>query len=299
MPVIPRTTRDPVTGQSKTEYIDTATGLPAAPQASGANQGNLSLEQLGIDPLKEPEKPQNTSQEILQDALPQVGEKEPGGFASPNKAGLRDQSNNYGYYDKPGWMGFTSMAPGMLGLAGKAVNAATNLNNVESVKAAQRTMAVPEIGPMGTAKGVVKDNKGFVGDYSINNQNYSVGLEAVDPVGRTTLTPNEARTRGLLTGGITPTPKAEVKQARKGFAQEFPDAKPKGILGNAMNSIGDFLGSFFGDDDADGFPDAPDSPEGARYGDRGGFASDADRERGRGISEKASSDIDAGRGGLF
>lgn len=302
MATVPRLTRDPATGRSITEYVDTVTGqvVPNGHLQVTQPNGFMTPADLGIDPLKEPTAPQNTGQEIIEETKPH-SERDGGGFAAQSRADPRTQANNFGYIDKPSWAGFASALPGPLGLAGKVGNAAINASNMEAVSTAKQTMGVEDTSPMGKIKDTIRDNKGFVGDYSINNQNYAVGLEAVDPTGRTTLTPDEARNRGLTLGGIKATAADEAKAQRKQFAQDFPEAKPRGLLGNTMNSLKDFLGSIF-DSDEDGYPDAPEKST-TSFADarKAGFGSASNLEgfggfgSGRGASEK---EADRGGGGV-
>lgn len=144
----------------------------------------------------------------------------------------RAQNTNFGYMDKPAGMGLLSAMPGVPGMAAKAINTAVNANNVAAVNAARRSMEVPEMSTKENVKGSLKDRQGFVGRYGVNGQEYSVGLEAEDAEGRTTLTPNEARARGLAMGGLT-----EVADQT---------GLPQGVVTKGVSAVRSFLSNVFG-----------------------------------------------------
>src|SRR5688572_10686799 len=66
----------------------------------------------------------STAKKIIRDTS--RGEKESTGLGSGSYG--RDQSNNFGYVNKPAGMGLVGMVPGPIGLAGKAVNVGINAN---------------------------------------------------------------------------------------------------------------------------------------------------------------------------
>lgn len=146
--------------------------------------------------------------------------------------GERTQANNYGYFDKPGWVGALSMLPGMPGMAAKAVNAGINANNAGAVAKARETAGLPARGFLGTAKDVLKDNKGNVGRVKYDEKPYSIGLEAFDNVGNTTITPMEAHNRQSLSTNKTVT-ELEMPKEKSTFskvldtASGFLSGKPK------------------------------------------------------------------------
>jgi hypothetical protein len=131
-------------------------------------------------------------------------------------------------------MGFAGSLPGPLGLAGKAANAVANVNNVAAVNAGRQEMGLDKLSGFDSLRGAISDRKGQVAHVGINNENYSVGLEALDSMGRTTLTPAEAARRGQTLGGIVETPKSQVKEDNKSFKDEFGSP---GFLGKAKDFI--------------------------------------------------------------
>lgn len=116
---------------------------------------------------------------------------------------FRDPSNNFGYIDKPGWLDYAGKVPGF-GAVGKFANFAVNANNQSAVNAARTSMGLKPANVMGQVKGLAKDAKGQVANVTVGDtgKSYSVGLEAMSPDGKTNLTPNEARQRGLTLGGL-------------------------------------------------------------------------------------------------
>ncbi len=161
----------------------------------------MSLDELGLNPTVDIPAPAVNTHPAEQ-IIRKTSDRDPDqGLGTSTRT--RDMTNNFGYINKPGWMGATAALPGALGLGAKAVNVGMNVNNQQAVADARETLGLPEQSTFDQAKGFVKDNKGLVGNVEINKQNYPVGFEAEDPTGRTTLTPNEARTRSLTLGGMT------------------------------------------------------------------------------------------------
>ncbi len=236
-------------GQPMTVIVDARTGQ----QLSSMN-GFTLMENNYVNPNSlqtnpaEPPKETTAQETIQQDIKPPEPQKFPTRGEQPT--GIingdnfpRSETNNYGYIDKPGIVKAASFAPGALGLAGKAINLGINTNNAVATNAARDAMDVPQNTGFGFAKDVVKDNKGQVGSYNINNRTYSVGTEAISPTGVTNLTPNEARVRGkTLPGGITPATQEQVKtqNAKASKNREGPVQK---MLADARN----FFSSLFDD----------------------------------------------------
>lgn len=149
-----------------------------------------------------------------------TGDKNPMG----EKAGPRTAADNYGYIDAPRAMDFAGMMPGPIGFAAKATEAAINANNAEAKNTARRAMGLPE---KSVVKGMLseagfRNSQGKIADVSINANNYSVGLEALDADGRTTLTPEESRKRAATLGGLVELNKEDAKAAIKDFKQNPP-----------------------------------------------------------------------------
>jgi len=135
-------------------------------------------------------------------------------YKANEKMAPRDAANDYGYRNKSFLMEASSMLPGAPGLAMKAMNVLQNIDNKVAINTA-RNMLGMEDGPK--MSNVLKDTKGTIGAAKIGNEDYSIGFEALDNKGRTTLTPEEARRRGMMTDGITELSKDENKAAVKDF----------------------------------------------------------------------------------
>lgn len=129
----------------------------------------------------------------------------------------RTAVNNFGYENKPGFIEAANFIPGPMGLAGKAINVAMNVNNKVAIDKAREML---DLEPSGKMSNVLRDTKGSIADVNIGGEDYSVGFEAVDNKGRTTLTPEEARERGLMTGGLSELTKEQRKEALKDFKKD-------------------------------------------------------------------------------
>lgn len=123
-------------------------------------------------------------------------------------------ADNYGYINKPGFLSFLGMAPVPgAGMAATALNTGINLGNNQAIRTAQRMLGLPTEKP-NLVRDMVKSPKdGFIGDMPIQGKNYPVGFEGKTKDNRTTLTPDEARKRGIASSP-QPVPDA-VKTAGK------------------------------------------------------------------------------------
>jgi hypothetical protein len=123
-------------------------------------------------------------------------------------------ADNYGYINKPGFMSFLGMAPVPgAGMAATALNTGINLGNNQAIHTAQRMLGIPSPKP-NLVRDMVKSPKdGFIGNVPIQGKNYPVGFEGKTTEGKTTLTPDEARKRGIA-NSPQPVPDA-VKKAGK------------------------------------------------------------------------------------
>ncbi len=125
-------------------------------------------------------------------------------------------ADNYGYINKPGYLSFLGMAPVPgAGMASMALNTGINLGNNHAIRTAQKMLGIPS--PKANfAKDMIRSPKdGFIGNIPINNKDYPVGFEAQNKEDQTTLTPEEARKRSILSGGNPGTVPDGVKHAGK------------------------------------------------------------------------------------
>lgn len=113
-------------------------------------------------------------------------------------------NENYGYVNKPNALSFLGMAP-VPGakMAVAAVNSGINVGNNQAIRRAREAIGLPNAKPS-LAKDMISSPKdGKIADVQIAGQDYPVGFEAQDKDKKTTLTPNEARMRGMMNGGMT------------------------------------------------------------------------------------------------
>lgn len=152
----------------------------------------------------------------------------------------RNPANNYGYFDKPNWMGLTSLIPGPLGMATKGANVAANINNADARDTVLTMLnQQPQDSLKGFVKDAIKDTGPYIADLEYQGRTTPVGFEAELRDGRTTLTPEEARKRMLT----VPDTKVVVnEQENDGLLSGLKDTG-KSVFeaaGNFIDSIFDF-----------------------------------------------------------
>lgn len=285
-------------GSLKSVLIDDNTGQPVTNTAGyNVTDGFFSdLSSLGLNPTNgvgaTPQTganmpgQQTTAQKVID---PQNGNGQDHSTNSDragSRAIARDSSTNYGFIDKPGLVSAAGMLPGALGLAGKAVNAGINANNLAATNAARTELGLPDTTGMAAAKSIVSNNQGQVANIGIGDQNYSVGLAAMSPTGITNMTPDEARMHSLLTKQpvqeLTP---AEAQAQQAAFSAETgvttgPFSGPlKGVLNPVANFVDNnflspaktFIDNLFSPPavNLDTFPSAPSPPSSNNSG--GGY----------------------------
>lgn len=319
-------------GTPSVVFIDNNTGqeLPSLSGYTVVEGSNyMDLDTLGLNPTAT-EPPKETEAQKIVKKVSSRGDDEPDIAGQGGTGVARNPSNNFGYINKPAWSSAPNALPGPLGLASRAANAAVNYNNATAIDSARGMMGVPELGFGGTAKQTFKDQKGQVADVQLNNNTYSVGLEAMTPDGRTNLTPDEARKRGLALGGITLSTDEQSKANRAKYYDE--QGKPAGIFGRISSSIGSFIDNMFGSSKEtqryqydpvatsriesnntgasfnpsdSGFSDMLSGKTGTSglAGKAADYSKNNDRDRqggsGRDLSPAASDAIDRGEGGLY
>ncbi len=339
MAIIPTTIRLPDGSLGQVNF-DTATGQQVN-QTAPANPGSRvqtndsftsDLNELGLAPTEtagaKPPKP-TTAQTIVQQPREEIERFNGGnraseaGHGNSDQAGLanfgRTASNNYGYINRPGAMGFAGMLPGPLGTAGTVVNAAIGASNTAATNIARESIGLEKVG-LGRAIGnMIKDQKGQVADINVGSRNYSVGLEALDSVGRTTLTPDEANRRAVSNAtNIVETPSAQAAANRAEFTRQNG-----GFFARAKQGLTDIFNSVFGEDvqdvarpsfedtaragmeaaqnttpaGRDTFAPAPNRPSGSDT--NWGGMSQSQRDHARGMSGQVAGAIERGSAGLY
>lgn len=249
----PKAKRKVVTGEDGTPhvvYVDLDTGQELQ-NLSGYNiveGSNFSdLDALGLSPTG-PEAPKTTAaQQTIKNINPtdMRGERDTSTAAGRNQG--RSQANNFGYINQPGALGIASFVPGPVGMAVKAAKAGIGINNNAAINAARQMMGIPSQ-PLGSSlKGAVKDQKGHVADVDVNGSMYSVGLEALDKRGMTTMTPDEASRRARANNvSVKLADDDMIAQKEREFDAEF--GKTKGLLGGFVSAASSFIDSIFGNE---------------------------------------------------
>ena len=271
--------KDAATG----EVITNVTGY----QIIDPNNSEESLKDLDLD-LKEDDKDVETTADQVKGTIDlHKGDRNNNQSTTGSGSNTgRNQSDNFGYIDKPTGLGLAAaVAPAGFGMALGMVDKGINVNNTMATNSARESMGLPGLGMGGALKGALSGNKsGYISDVNIGGQQYATGFEAQDRFGRSTLTPDEARTRGLLAGGIEESTKAQTKDSISAFKDEYGKVKGNtiagGLAGNisemANNVKGFFSGLFGGDDTASemsrgAFPDAPSDTKERSQTTLGGF----------------------------
>lgn len=288
---------DPVTGQQ----INLAgSGYDAITNGGQGGTGYWSPNVLDEEDGHEPD---TTAQEVIRPDEDFQRERASDPRERMTKSQMSGPTNNFGYIDKPGFLGYTSNLPGMPGLIGKGVNAAINTNNAVAMNKARDLMDIDKMGPGQMIGQIAKDKQGQVANVNIGDQSYNVGFEALSPSGQTNLTPNEARQRaGFMGTQITENTPQFAKEEAKNWRQENPELakQNQGVFSSIFSGISEnvrsVVDSLFGGGSKMGvndFPDAPAAPRGdfSDFG-SGNDASEAEADRGdRGVT--------GGGGGLW
>lgn len=215
-------------GSINVQYMDDDTGkqvlgyLPEGYATDGSSSGGYAPENYYGETASKKEP-------VVLEELPAGGGEmriPQGGYNNETFGEPTDRSsaNNYGYEPNSIVGSVMGLAPGPIGLTGRALKTVENINNAKAAQAAAKTIGVKDIVGPSTLGGAVRGvNKGHVADVTIDGKTYSVGLEATDAQGRTTLNPEEARMRGLLSKtGIKKATEEEVEAAKQ-------EAKKTGI----------------------------------------------------------------------
>lgn len=202
----------------------------------------------------------------------------------------QSQDQNMGYVSKPAGMGLLGFLPGPLGLAATLGNVGINASNTDKVNDQREALGFTENSLGKNVLGAVSDQKGYIGDQSTIDQSGAnrttpVSFESEDPVGRTTLTPNEARMREQLNPDqYSEASKASIDNAREKFQQEHPN-----WMSSLSNSAKNLFSGMFGGKTAttdmksggvgsygNGFPTKPSKPSNTTTGIDSGRAPSVD-----------------------
>jgi hypothetical protein len=258
------------TGQMSVSFVDAETGQVIPEDQLGAYEvvdqagQDQSLQGLGLSPTQPtPQEEDTTSQEVISGT---DTDSDHVTTKSPAKKEIKDSvestKGDFGYIDKPGILGMASAFSNVAKVADVAINA----KNVHAVGKAREEAGLKPRGMLEKVKNTLMGQDDYVGDAIIGDNQYSVGLGALDPAGRTTLTPSEARQRGLRADGVQTATRDQTMDAINAFRKDGnPPREETGIVSNAKNAISDFFNNLFNGDQEeqveyageDYYPDAP------------------------------------------
>lgn len=232
-------------GSIQVIYEDVRTGKQVNPKGYTVIQSDNAIDSTNVQATqgeslaKKPEDANNKSlsQEIIRDHGPDS--------ITPDTKSQAGES----YYNKPGWMGYTSMIPGPIGLAAKLGNMGVNANNTAAVNDQRATLG---FAPNPTSKNIgstLFDQQGYIGDISTPKANGTVStapvsFEATDKNQRTAYTPEEARLHEIMAAS-KPATEQEQQAAIGSFNNQFPEAN-KSFFGGLVASAKDFTNNIFG-----------------------------------------------------
>lgn len=307
---------NPQTGQIEMVSASTGQAIPNYNITPAWEQINLQDYGLGLDQKVEdsPIAPPD-----LKGVTSARKEKEEQEYTGPRLEGTsdkglpdnyhRDESNNYGYFDKPTGMGFLSSLPGPLGIAGKGINAVVNANNVGAVSAAREDMGLAGLGLKDSIGGTLKDRQGFVANVDYTDQfgttpNMPVSLEAVQ---------NKSLSPDMIKG----------LPGEVALSEDQKDPNKTGLFSGIKSAAKSIFDNIFGDDTSrksnnretinstafgsfdvaranpnlTDFPDAPTVNESNHQKERERDNSLGGRRDG--LSDAARDSVDRGTGGLY
>jgi len=265
-------------GTMQVFYVDSRTGKQVNPKGYTvitADQTPDTTQVKETDNVSKPEKEKNSATDLVMGA--QHSRNDSPGLAAATSGAPQSMSDGYGYTNKPGWMGFTGMLPGPLGTVGKLANVAVNASNTEAVNDQREALGFADNSMAKNIGSAMFDQKGYIGEASITKSDGTksvapVGFEGEDSVGRTTMTPEEARRRTLISGNLDEATPEEKATAIGEFKADNPD---NSFFGKIQEATSGFFGNIFGTKkapttspsnfstsglDSNGFPSKPDKP---------------------------------------
>lgn len=215
-------------GTLRVVYVDARTGKEVNPEGYTVIQSDNTIDttQVKTTPNVAAKTTETKTDESLAKEI-NTDWKHTGENDKPNLNDSSTSRNAYGYYNKPGWMGFASFVPGPIGLVGKLGNLGINASNTEAVNNQREALGFT---PNSTAKNILStvfDQQGYIGELSVPNSTgipsvAPVSFEATDSNQRTAYTPEEARLREQLANAQEAT-KAQQQAAIETFNQQFPE----------------------------------------------------------------------------
>lgn len=191
--------------------------------------------------------------------------------------------SNQGYVDRPSILGLSGFLPTPLALAGLATSVGMNVNNQKAISDQRQALGFTDTTTGQKVGGALFDTNGYIGEAQITRSNGTqetvpVSFEAADKYNRTTLTPEEARKRELISQNLEEATAAQRNAAIGTFNNQFPEQQSftqkmiqaaRGLFGgtSVTPSGGNTTGTGFntgtgsaGAYSSTSFPDAPSPP---------------------------------------
>lgn len=174
-------------------------------------------------------------------------------------------SNNFGFINKPSWSKYVASAVGMVnpmaGMAVKAIDMGVNANNVGAINQAREFLGLEPMSTKDVLKGTVKGvDDGMVGDVDVAGTKRGVSFGGAVIDGKTTMTPQEARTRNDIKAMQDKVHAGLVQRGFQAKAKLHPELDPmtdtnskKGVKGKGLAGIGKQKGLPTGLDMVDGY----------------------------------------------
>lgn len=239
-------------GLMKIIYVDAKTGeqlnslegyvVYSAHEAQQQGIGVTSPDDLAKD-NSDGQNNETTAKKIKRDVASDEGsdQERVSGRNGGGLGGFLDRSpgNNYGYIDAPNWLSLAGFAP-VVGPYVKMADRAIGVNNTVAANKARETIGLNPLGGIRSLGNILGfRDESTAANVEIGETPYSVGFEALNAKGQTTLTPNEARQRALVTGRpLTEMTPAQSRVWEKDF--EYPK---NSLLGGVAKTIGSFFNS--------------------------------------------------------
>jgi len=267
-------------GTLQVVFEDVRTGKQVNPQGYTVLQSDNNTAQTNPQPIQ--------GQSLANPNLQQAQKQDPtaaqeiikhtGELAQPDT----ESPAGSNYFNKPGWMGWTSMIPGPLGFVGKMANLGANVNNLQAINEQRATLGFAENPASKQIGQALFDQNGYIGDVTTTRadgtkETAPVSFEATDKNQRTAYTPEEARLHEQLSN-TAPATQAEQQAAIGSFNNQFPEQN-KSFFGGLVQSAKGLFGNIFGSPptpttgsgvytggqsqglDSNGFPSQPDKPD--------------------------------------
>ena len=222
-------------GTMQLQYVDAATGEVinnlegyTVYSIHEAQQAGINITQATTNtPKNTDSNDQTTAERIVSQVTSQSDDgniEHVGDVGSSRGFFDRTPGNNYGYIDTPNWLSLAGFLP-VVGGAAKFADRAAGLNNTVAANTAREGMGIDPLGivrSLGNILGLRDEST--IANVKINDKPYSVGFEALNAKGQTTLTPEEARKRAALGGGMKEMAPRDSREWQKDFNKEYPQS---------------------------------------------------------------------------